>query len=40
MKANKVEAPRAIYDDAIIKVALIYDDGEINIELPVGDVNK
>lgn len=33
--ASKVEAPRAIYDDAIIKVTLIYDDGEINIELPV-----
>lgn len=34
--ASKVEAPRAIYDDAIVKVTLIYDDGEINIELPVS----
>ena len=33
--ASKVEAPRAIYDDAIVKVTLVFDEGEINIDLPV-----
>lgn len=33
--ASKVEAPRAIYDNAIVKVTLVFDEGEINIELPV-----
>ena len=33
--ASKVEAPRAIYDNAIVKVTLVFDEGEINIDLPV-----
>ena len=35
LRESRVQAPKAIYDDAVVKVTLVFDEGEINIDLPV-----
>ena len=37
LRESRVQAPNAIYDNAIVKVTLVFDEGEINIELPIGE---
>ena len=36
LRESRVQSPKAIYDDAVVKVTLVFDEGEINIELPVA----